>query len=183
MVLYNSIFQWFFDLVIFSFKTNCCTRASESFFIVGLVVYSFSVFLRPKVGRGDHHLEINKKVPKKKQQQQQQQLLYKKKKKKKKKRRDTDDSAAGSLMFFFFSTVAVRITLAPFMSADWTFFFFFFFLVLPSFSWPFSFSLSTLGLIIVIIILEKKKKKRKEDLLHGASPSGCRDPLGSFFFS
>jgi hypothetical protein len=31
--------------------------------------------------------------------------------------------------FFFFSTVAVRITLAPFMSADWTFFF------LPSSSW------------------------------------------------
>lgn len=56
-------------------------------------------------------------------------------------------------------------------------------MVLPSFfffSWPFSFY--SLGLIIVIIISEKigkrKKKEEEEDLLHGASPSGCRDPWG-----
>jgi hypothetical protein len=84
--------------------------------------------------------------------------------------------------FFFFSTVAVRITLAPFMSADWTFFF------LPSSSW-----FSPLFFLFLAFLLllswsyycyynfgknRKKEKKEEEDLLHGASPSGCRDPWG-----
>jgi hypothetical protein len=58
--------------------------------------------------------------------------------------------------------------------------------VFPS-SWLFSplfsflvLSPSTLALIIVIIIESEKEEKKKEDLLHGASPSGCRcsDPWG-----
>jgi Ca2+/Na+ antiporter len=84
--------------------------------------------------------------------------------------------------FFFFSTVAVRITLAPFMSADWTFFFFLLLLGSPLFFFLFLAFLLLLSWSYYCYYNfgknRKKEKKEEEDLLHGASPSGCRDPWG-----
>lgn len=86
--------------------------------------------------------------------------------------------------FFFFSTVAVRITLAPFMSADWTFFFFLLLLGSPLFFFLFLAFLLLLSWSYYCYYnfgknrKKEKKEEEEEDLLHGASPSGCRDPWG-----
>jgi Ca2+/Na+ antiporter len=87
------------------------------------------------------------------------------------------------MFFFFFSTVAVRITLAPFMSADWTFFFFLLLLGSPLFFFLFLAFLLLLSWSYYCYYnfgknRKKEKKEEEEDLLHGASPSGCRDPWG-----